>query len=87
MISDHGSAGYAVQSTVTLLHDASGNWWGDPSGPQHWLNPSGTGEWIDDPMGRDAAIETSDPLRILTGGGLSVGLAHTDRVRFAGLPD
>lgn len=37
---------YGIWNRAQTTIDATDNWWGDPSGPQHTTNPSGTGATI-----------------------------------------
>ena len=43
-----GNGGKGVNNTTTTEVDARWTWWGDPSGPQHATNPTGTGSAVTD---------------------------------------
>ena len=43
-----GNGGKGINNTTTTEVDARWTWWGDPSGPQHATNPTGTGSAVTD---------------------------------------
>ncbi|HLO33472.1 MAG TPA: hypothetical protein VK249_30270 [Anaerolineales bacterium] len=43
-----GNGDIAVFNDHQTRFDATGNWWGDLSGPTHWTNPTGTGDSVSD---------------------------------------
>jgi hypothetical protein len=43
-----GNDNYGIRSYTTDAVDASENWWGAPSGPEHANNPNGTGDKVSD---------------------------------------
>ena len=42
----HNNSAYALYNEAAETILASGNWWGDASGPSHWSNPLGRGDPI-----------------------------------------
>jgi hypothetical protein len=45
---------YGLECNYYSNFSASDNWWGDPSGPYHWLyNPAGTGDGVSDTISFD----------------------------------
>ncbi|MDQ2807761.1 MAG: C25 family cysteine peptidase [Chloroflexota bacterium] len=44
----YGNITYGVQNATTTTIDATNNWWGAASGPQHASNPGGTGDPVSD---------------------------------------
>ncbi|WP_372947734.1 right-handed parallel beta-helix repeat-containing protein, partial [Mariniphaga sp.] len=43
-----GNSEYGVYNAATTTVDASPNWWGDPTGPNHATNPCGEGNAVSD---------------------------------------
>ena len=48
----HGNSimnnGFGIQNNTTVVFDATDNWWGDVTGPNHATNPAGTGNAVSD---------------------------------------